>query len=118
MQLSFVVTPDDIRAFRKTVSMTQIELANALQIEVAEVRDWEKGERFPTKALCDKMEALKANPPPPGQFKKKQADPFAVMADPAFHALMRKIVAHTALRLECAKLASRYDDPAAPADDE
>lgn len=103
------MTPDEIKAVRKATALSQKELAEALEVDVAVVRDWEKGERFPTRAHCDAMEALRKNPPP--KKKGKTATPMQLLADPAFFALVRKLLAHGALRAEVARLAEAYADP-------
>ena len=38
-------------------------VADALKLDVAQVRRWETGEEFPTKANCESMEGLRKNPP-------------------------------------------------------
>jgi transcriptional regulator with XRE-family HTH domain len=103
------VTPDEIKAARKTAGVTQKELAEALKLDVALVRDWEKGERFPTKADCDAIEAVAKHPPP--KARGKNPTPLQLLADPAFFALLRELMAHKALRTEAEKLAAGYADP-------
>jgi transcriptional regulator with XRE-family HTH domain len=102
------VSPEEIKSLRRAVGLTQRELADALQLEVAQVRDWEKGERFPTRAHCEAMEALRANPPP---RKGRAKSPLELLADPAFFTLLRKLLAHPALRAEVEKLAAGHPDP-------
>jgi transcriptional regulator with XRE-family HTH domain len=103
------VSPDEIKAVRRAAGVTQKELAELLSVDVALVRDWEKGERFPTKAHCDSMEAVAKNPPP--RAKGKNPSPMQLLGDPAFFALVRKLLAHKALRAEVDKLAAGYPDP-------
>jgi transcriptional regulator with XRE-family HTH domain len=107
------VTPDDIKAVRRATGLSQKELAEALEVEVALVRDWEKAERFPTKAHCDAMEALRANPPPPRAKKgaARERSPMELLGDPGFFGLLRKLLAHAALRAEVEKLAADFADP-------
>lgn len=103
------MTPDDIRALRKDLNLTQRQLAEALKLDVAVVRAWEAEEEFPTKALCEAMAKLRASPPP--RIPKNNPTPFQLLADPKFFLLLRKLVAHPRLRAETEKLASEYPDP-------
>ncbi|MFO0608295.1 MAG: helix-turn-helix transcriptional regulator [Polyangiales bacterium] len=101
--------PEDIRTLRKDLGLTQRQLAEALKLDPATVRAWETEALFPTKAHCDAMAALRANPPP--KPSKKNATPFQVLADPSFFALLRKLVAHPRLRAEVERLAAEHPDP-------
>jgi transcriptional regulator with XRE-family HTH domain len=103
------VTPDDIKDLRKTLGITQKALAEALKLDVALVRDWEKGELFPTRAHCEQMEALRKSPPP--RRPAAEPAPMALLADPGFFTLLRKLLAHRALRQDVEKLAAQYSDP-------
>jgi transcriptional regulator with XRE-family HTH domain len=103
------VTPDDIKALRKSTGLTQKELAEALELDVSVVRDWEKGERFPTKANCDAMAQIEANPPP--RKKGRAKEPLELLADPVFFTLVRKLLAHATLRAEVETLAAKFPDP-------
>ena len=106
------MTPDEIKEVRRVTGMSQKDLAEALSVEVALVRDWEKGQRFATKANCDAMEALRANPPP--RKKGRDRSPLELLADPGFFLLVRKLLAHAALRTAVEKLAVEYADPLDP----
>lgn len=106
------MSPDDIRALRKDLGLTQRQLADALKLEVATVRAWEAEELFPTKAHCEAMAKLRASPPPKTKPAKGSAAPFQVLADPKFFALLRKLVAHPSLRAEVERLAAEHPDPA------
>jgi transcriptional regulator with XRE-family HTH domain len=103
------MSPDDIRSLRKELGLTQRQLAEALKLDPATVRAWESEALFPTKAHCDAMAALRAQPPP--KLSRKPATPFQVLADPDFFALLRKLVAHAKLRAEIERLAAAYPDP-------
>lgn len=106
------VTPEEIKAVRRATGMTQKELAEALEVEVGLVRDWEKGERFPTKAHCDAMEALRANPPPRKKgAAARERSPMELLGDPGFFTLVRKLLAHATLRAQVEKLAGEFADP-------
>ncbi|MDB4943985.1 MAG: hypothetical protein JWP97_3519 [Labilithrix sp.] len=111
------MTPEDIKALRKTLACTAKELAGALGLEQATVLAWEKGDLFPTKAFVDKMSALQAKGPAAIPKKAKGAEPMKVLADPALWELVRKLVGNKKLRDEVVKLAAAYPDPAA-SDDE
>jgi len=106
------MSPDDIRTLRKDLGLTQRQLADALKLDAATVRAWEAEGLFPTKANCEAMAALRANPPP--KVPKGQPTPFQVLADPKFFALLRKLVAHPKLRAEVERLAAEHPDPVDP----
>lgn len=107
------MTPEDLKALRKTLSCTAKELATALGIEQATVMAWEKGELFPTKQWIDKMTALREKGPSAIPRKSKtSASPMQVLSDPGLWEIVRKLVAHKKLRDEVSKLASGYTDPA------
>lgn len=110
------MTPDDIKALRKATALTQRDLADALAVDVSLVRDWEKGDKFPTKAHCDAMEAVRAKPPVSSAKKGKGAEkkprtPMQLLADPELFALVRKLLAHAPLREAVYELAGKYQDP-------
>jgi DNA-binding transcriptional regulator YiaG len=107
--VALAVSPDEIRIARKAAGVTQKDLAEALDVDVALVREWEKGDRFPTKAHCDAIAALAKNPPP--KAKGRSPTPMELLADPGFFTLVRKLLAHRALRAEVEKLAGGYADP-------
>lgn len=102
------MSPEEIKTLRRATGLSQRDLAEALQVDVALVRDWEKGERFPTRAHCEAMEALRKNPPP---RKGRAKSPLELLADPGFFALLRKLLAHAPLRAEVEKLAASWPDP-------
>lgn len=102
------MTADDIKALRKELGITQRALAEALKLEVAEVRAWEASEGFATKAHCEAMEGLRADPPPKA---KKNPSPMQLLADPKFMLLVRKLLAHPRLRADAEKLAAEHPDP-------
>jgi len=110
------VSPDEVKALRKELSCTAKELAAALDVEQKTVMAWETGELFPTKAFCDRMEALRAKGPSAIPRKAKGSDPMKSLADPALWELVRKLAAHKKLRDEAQKLAAAYPDPAANED--
>jgi transcriptional regulator with XRE-family HTH domain len=106
------VNAEDIKALRKELNLTQRAVAEALDIDVALVRDWEASEQFATKSHCEQLAALRTNPPKPKS--KKTRSPMQVLQDPAFWTLHRKLLAHPSLLAACEKLALEYDDPALP----
>ncbi len=101
---------EDIKALRKELNLTQRSVAEALDIDVALVRDWEASEQFATKAHCVQLEGLRKNPPLPKS--KKTRTPMQVLTDAKFWELHRKLLAHPALYAACEKLANEYSDPA------
>jgi transcriptional regulator with XRE-family HTH domain len=109
-----VMSPEEIKELRKTLSCTAKELAAALEIDQATVLSWEKGELFPTKQYVDRMKELETKGPsaiPRLAKGKANVSPMVAMRDPAFWELVRKIAAHKKLRDEVAKLAAGYPDP-------
>ena len=110
------MTPDDIKALRKELGCTAKELAGALDIEQSTVLAWERAELFPTKQYVDRMSALRAQGP--GAIPRRPArgakapPPMKVLADADLWELVRKLVAHKALRDEVTRLAANYSDPA------
>jgi transcriptional regulator with XRE-family HTH domain len=103
------VHADDIKSLRKELGITQRDLAEALSLEVSLVRAWESGEQFATRAHCDALERLRANPPP--RRARRSASAHETLSDPAFWTLHRKLLAHPALRAACDKIATEYEDP-------
>jgi transcriptional regulator with XRE-family HTH domain len=103
------MSPDDIRTLRKDLGLTQRQLAEALKLDANTVRAWETEALFPTRAHCDAMTALRANPPP--KVPKNQPTPLQVLADPKFFLLLRKLIAHPKLRAEVERLAAEHPDP-------
>lgn len=93
--------------------MSQRELAEALQVDVGLVRDWEKGDRFPTKSHCEAMDKLRQQPPLKQRKSRAVTTPMELLGDPGFFALVRKLLVHPTLRVELEKLAEGYPDPLA-----
>jgi transcriptional regulator with XRE-family HTH domain len=106
------MTPDELKALRKTLACTAKELAGALGLDQATVLGWERGELFPTKQYVDAMNDLAARGPSAIPRKSKGDHPMRALADPTTWELVRKIAAHKKLRDEVSKLATRYSDPA------
>lgn len=103
------MSPDEIRALRKDLSLTQRDLAEALDVEVELLRAWEKDEAFPTKAHVAAMAALRANPP--RRAPKRAPTVWQLLADPAFMTLVRKLLHHPKLRADAERLAAEHPDP-------
>jgi transcriptional regulator with XRE-family HTH domain len=102
------MTADDIKALRKELGITQRALAEALKVDVAEVRAWEAAEAFATKAHCEAMAKVRANPPPKAT---KSPSPMQLLGDPKFMMLVRKLLAHPKLRADAERLAAEHPDP-------
>jgi len=110
------MSPEDIKALRKGLRCTAKELALELQIDPNLVRDWEQGERFPTKRDVERMRALgeagatlarnqrKSQPGAPG--------PYSLLADEKLWCVVRKLLAHPEFMQRVHSLAEEYDDPA------
>lgn len=111
------MSPDEVRALRKSLACSSKELAATLGAPAEEVAAWERGERFPTKRWVDALRALGERGPSAVLRAAKRAAPAAAraapepLADPAFWALFRKLLAHADLRREVLSLAERYPDP-------
>lgn len=101
--------------------MTMSQLARALDAPVDDVVAWEAGEKFPTKKMVGRLEALlarhrEAAPPPPLEQPGSPAPPWDGLADPGLWLLFRKLAAYPKLRAEALQLAASYPDPAASDD--
>lgn len=103
------MTPDEIKALRKTLSFTQRDLAEALSQEIDTVRAWERGEMFPTKSAVAAMGALRENPP--RRAPKKSPTVWQLLGDERFMALVRKLLSDPRLRAEVERLAQSVPDP-------
>lgn len=112
MLKSFGVAPEDIKLLRKELGCTARDLATTLGIEQKEVLAWEAGELFPTKRFVDQMQGLRAKGPSAvlKSAKGKAASPQDRLSDPAFWALVKKLVLHPALYDQVSKLAEKYDE--------
>ena len=106
------MTPEALKQLRTELKCTAKELARTLGLEQATVLAWEKGELFPTKAIIGEMESLRSRGPAAiARVTKKKDEPLRVLADGDFQVLLRKLLAHKALRDAAAKLAESYGDP-------
>jgi transcriptional regulator with XRE-family HTH domain len=120
------VNPDEIKTLRRELGCSAKELAAALGVDQATVFAWERRELFPTKQYVDRMLALRAGGPSaiPRASKKtarvlspKESRPIDAAAllegltDPRLGEILRKLLAHGALREEVARIAQRYSDP-------
>lgn len=103
------MSPDEIKALRKTLSMTQRDLAEALELDVDAVRGWERGETFPTRASVAAMEKLRENPPK--RAPKRAPTVWQLLGDERFMALVRKLLHDPKLRAEVERLAQSVPDP-------
>ena len=106
------MTPEAMKALLSELKCTAKELARTLGLEQATVMAWERGELFPTKAVIVEMEALRARGPSAvARVTKKNDEPLRVLADQDFQGLLRKLLAHKALRDAATKLSESYADP-------
>lgn len=111
------MTPENIKDLREELQCTAKELAAALELEQETVLAWERGDLFPTKRFVTKMEALRSKgkaafPRKPKRGAAAAASPMAALSDPELWRLVRKLIAHPALRREALELAKGYADPA------
>lgn len=104
--------PEDIKALRKELGCSAKELAGALEVDQATVLAWERDELFPTKQYVARMSALRTAGPGSVPRKSRGPTPMKSLADPVLWGLVRKILAHKALRDEVVRLAASYSDPA------
>ncbi len=110
------MSPDDVKALRKTLACTARELGATLQLPQETIVAWERGELFPTKRHVDAMRALEQRGPSAIVRTSKRSEakpPLALLAEPGVWALFRKILAHPELRAQVERLANDFDDPAA-----
>lgn len=108
------MTPDDIKQLRKELGCTARDLATTLGLEQKEVLAWESGELFPTKRFVDQMQGLRAKGPSAvvKSAKGKAVAPTDRISDPAFWAVVKKLLLHPALYEQVSKLAERFEDGA------
>lgn len=111
------MTPTQIKQIRTELTCSARELGEALGVDQKAVLDWEAGERFPTKRHTDALLALRNKGPgaiPRRARGKAQAPatPYQTLADRDLWRLVRKLIAHQALRDEVLKLSEHYTDPA------
>ncbi|HKY37463.1 MAG TPA: XRE family transcriptional regulator [Polyangiaceae bacterium] len=106
------MTPEDLKQLRKELGCTARDLATTLGIEQKEVLAWEAGELFPTKRFVDQMEALRAKGPSAVAkvAKGKTVAPADRISDPAFWAIVKKLLLHPPLYEQVSKLAEQYGE--------
>jgi transcriptional regulator with XRE-family HTH domain len=106
------VAPEDIKLLRKDLGCTARDLATTLGIEQKEVLAWEAGELFPTKRYVDQMKALREKGPG-AVLKSAKGKAVAAtdrVSDPAFWAIVKKLLLHPAFYDQVSKLAERFDE--------
>lgn len=112
------VTPAEIRALRQRLGLDQHELAAALGVEEALVRDWERGDRFPTRRAVETLSRLDAGDPPASALPAIAPAPKALprglsaLGHPGLWSVVRKLAAHPELFERVLELAREYPDPA------
>ena len=106
------MTPDDIKLLRKELACTARDLATTLGIEQKEVLAWEAGELFPTKRFVEQMKTLREKGPSAvlKTVKGKNVAPTDRVSDPAFWAIVKKLLLHPPLYDQVSKLAESYGD--------
>jgi transcriptional regulator with XRE-family HTH domain len=106
------VSPDDIKQLRKELGCTARDLATTMGIEQKEVLAWEAGELYPTKRFVDQMKALREKGPSAilKSAKGKAVAPTDRLSDPAFWAVVKKLLLHPALYDQVSKLADKFGD--------
>jgi DNA-binding transcriptional regulator YiaG len=106
------VAPDDIKLLRKKLGCTARDLATTLGIEQKDVLAWEAGELFPTKRFVDQMKVLREKGPGAvlKTTKGKAVAPTDRVSDPAFWAIVKKLLLHPPLYEQVSKLAETYGD--------
>lgn len=106
---------DAVVGLRKTLKLTQKDLALKLGVETSLVVEWEKGAAFPTLATAKKLYALREGLPLETRTRRVQTDPLkGLLADADFWKVVRKLLAHRELYAQVQRLASGFDDPADP----
>ena len=106
------MTPEDIKLLRKELGCTARDLATTLGIEQKEVLAWEASELFPTKRFVEQMKALREKGPSAvlKTAKGKAVAPTDRVSDPAFWAVVKKLMLHPALYDQVSKLADKFDE--------
>jgi len=106
------VTPEDLKQLRKELGCTARDLATTLGIEQKEVLAWEAGELFPTKRYVDQLNVLRQKGPSAvlKAAKGKAVAPTDRLSDPAFWAIVKKLLLHPPLYDQVSKLAESYRD--------
>lgn len=106
------MTPEDLKQLRKELGCTARDLATTLGIEQKEVLAWEAGELFPTKRFVDQMEELRKKGPSAvlKTAKGKAVAPADRISDPAFWAIVKKLLLHPPLYEQVSKLADQYGE--------
>jgi transcriptional regulator with XRE-family HTH domain len=105
------MTPEAIKEARLALRCTAKELAAALGVAPTTIAAWERGDEFPTKQYVDALAKLVADGPGAIPRKAKGDDALAALRDPDVWMLIRKVLAHSKLRAEVAKLAAKYEEP-------
>lgn len=107
--------PDEIKSLRRELRCTPHELADALGVDYKTIMAWEQDELFPTKRHIKLMQELLASGPGSvprsRRGSKKNQTPMEALSDPETWRIVRKLIAHPALREQVRKLADAYDDP-------
>lgn len=57
-----VVTPDEIKAIRRKLRMSQSKFARAFQLSVETIKGWEQGKRRPDTAASNYLRVIAADP--------------------------------------------------------
>lgn len=58
----FTIGPDDIKALRARIGLSQPKFATLMQVEVSTLRNWEQGRRAPTGPAKALLKAIKNDP--------------------------------------------------------
>lgn len=108
--------PAEIKKLRDELGCTARELATALKLDQKTILAWEQGELFPTKRYVSLMEGLRKKGPdaiPKKPRGKRAKTGVALLAEPRYWEVVRKLLAHPELFAQVEKLAKDFDDPAA-----
>lgn len=57
-----VLTPEEIRAIRDSVNMSQAAFARTFQLSIETIKGWEQGKRKPDTAAANYLRLIKADP--------------------------------------------------------
>lgn len=103
--------PEDVKRIREALACSMGELAAAVGVDVKTLLSWESGDQFPTKRHSDRLAALEKEGP--GAIKRKRSSKTpegpALLADPRFWTVVRKLAVHADLFEKVEKLAQGYD---------
>jgi transcriptional regulator with XRE-family HTH domain len=107
--------PEDVKRIRGALACSIGELAAAVGVDVRTLLAWESGDQFPTKRHADRLAALEKEGPSAIKRKRPAKTPEgpALLADPRFWTVVRKLATNPEFFAAVEKLSETYGDPVA-----